>query len=717
MTTDVMGGSYRRRRTFRSVFLVSLKRKWRHFVLNGGIGLKYNPVAPGCDKSIDQCPSGSIVLYCHHFEFSNLRHPFSIFVLNVEYYRVSFGQIHPQRLARVLHFEVLCRASGYDPTLLSFRRFFRLVKNGDWFTFETSKVDTCLVSSMVTTLGAWKDRFFWVSESIVPFKMIWRHPDAVLNEPEPSESELNSCFLKAIRECLSRVRPFPEYLLVLLSISKLWDKPDRDPVLMRSGQVMSALDFVKSEDTSDVEFTDAEAAMGDDVVVRGFEHRFEDAKYVSVPNVKGFTKIVAPKALTRRSTRRMLKSAPQSSSSGHVDLSDDIEVSGDQGSDAKKENNLIVLGKKKSSGKKVTVTPVQGSSGKDVEGLSEDEVYVPNWGVKVGDSFKDANICADVLANFAPPGVRGSISEMEGDTMLSRLILSSCNLSALVAEGVTRFRKGMQEYEEFSKKKEKMKASMAAVKKDIDSFSKKEEAWVKKVGELTRRHEIEIVDLKKKMEVDMLKLKADRQALDVQKKAFAEEKEGLKASVVQATGDNQWLIEQGFQQVVTYLLHSNKFNSALGDVYTKLFNYRKHLGLVVGFKLHESSQALEHSPLFRPEASEIFKESVHKMERLTYPYVSEVSSCFGKPLFVLQELKPAGLNEKVCSEVLDSLSKKRSRSGDSEETFSEDADVSKEESLEGSAVAGDGGPKAKIAKKAKKGKSDGAGASKPSSDV
>ncbi|KAJ0575769.1 hypothetical protein HanPSC8_Chr05g0193701 [Helianthus annuus] len=95
------------------------------------------------------------------------------FVLNVlEYYRVSFGQIHPKGLARVLHFDVLCRASGYDPTLLLFRWFFRLAKYGDWFTFETSKVDTCLISSMVTTLGAWKHRLFWVSESIVPFKMV-----------------------------------------------------------------------------------------------------------------------------------------------------------------------------------------------------------------------------------------------------------------------------------------------------------------------------------------------------------------------------------------------------------------------------------------------------------------------------------------------------------------------------------------------------------------
>ncbi|MFS7967314.1 hypothetical protein Hanom_Chr09g00784321 [Helianthus anomalus] len=326
------------------------------FCIEWGIGLKYNPVAPGCDKSVDQCPPGSITLYCRHFEFSNLRHPFSIFVLNVlEYYRVFFGQIHPRGLALKFCVELpgmillCCHSAG---------------------------------------------------------SFAWRR--------------------MAIRECPSRVRPFPKHFLVLFGISKLWDKPDRDPVLMRSRQVMSALDFVKSDDTLDVAFTDVEAAPGDDVVVRGSEQRFEDEEYVSVPNVKGFTKTAAPKTLTRRSARRMLKGARQFTSSDHVDLSDDIE-------------NLIVLGKKKSTGKKAMVASFQGSPRKDIEGLSEDESYVPNWGVEVGDSFKDANVCSDVLANFAPPGVRGSISEMEGDTMLSRLILSSCNLSALVAMGVTHF--------------------------------------------------------------------------------------------------------------------------------------------------------------------------------------------------------------------------------------------------------------------------------------
>ncbi|KAJ0580987.1 hypothetical protein HanRHA438_Chr04g0175031 [Helianthus annuus] len=254
------------------------------FCMEYGIGTKFKPTAPACDVSIDKCPVGFIALYCRPFEFSDLRHPFSLFVLNLlEYYRVSFGQIHPKGMARVLHFEVLCRALGYDPLLLLFRRFFRLAKNDNWFTFETSKVDACLISSMVTTLGTWKDRFFWVSDSIVPFKMVWRHPDTVLNEPEPLESDLNNAFLKAIRECPSRVRPFPEHLLVLLGVSKSWEKANRDPVLMRNGMVMSALDFIKSDNTSDVVFEDVPVIPDENAVVKGTEQRFEGTGYVGVP--------------------------------------------------------------------------------------------------------------------------------------------------------------------------------------------------------------------------------------------------------------------------------------------------------------------------------------------------------------------------------------------------------------------------------------------------
>ncbi|KAJ0649090.1 hypothetical protein HanLR1_Chr15g0580251 [Helianthus annuus] len=224
---------------------------------------------------------------------------------------------------------------------------------------------------MVSSLGVWKDQFFWVSHEIVPFKMVWRHPDAVLKEPEPSALEINTRFLETLRECPSRIRPFPEPLLVLLGISKLWDKPDQDPVLMRDGYGMRLsccviMFLLPRDDTSDVVFGDAAATPGEDAVARGSEYRFEGSGYVSEGGVeKG------------------------------------------------KEKELVVAGKKKNLVKKGVTPTIQGSSGKSVEGLEEpeaEEVYVPNWGVKVGDSFKDPAVCADVLAHFAPPGVRDAIS-------------------------------------------------------------------------------------------------------------------------------------------------------------------------------------------------------------------------------------------------------------------------------------------------------------------
>ena len=67
-----------------------------------------------------------------------------------------------------------------------------------------------------------------------------------------------------------------------------------------------------------------------------------------------------------------------------------------------------------------------------------------------------------------------------------------------------------------------------------------------------------------------------------------EEKDRLKASLAHATSDNKWLIEHGFQQVVTYLLHSSEFNSALGDSYSQLLAHGRHQGLFAGFKACES---------------------------------------------------------------------------------------------------------------------------------
>ncbi|KAJ0834513.1 hypothetical protein HanRHA438_Chr16g0744461 [Helianthus annuus] len=168
---------------------------------------------------------------------------------------------------------------------------------------------------------------------------------------------------------------------------------------MRSGTVMSALDFIKSDDTSDVVYEDVPSVPDENVGV------------------------------------------PQSTSTEPVELSHDIEASGDQGVevDSEKEKKLVVHGKK-ASAKKVIATPVQGSSSRDVEGLDPDAVYVPGWSVKIDDSFKDAAVCEDALSHIAPPSVHNTISEMDDEMMLSCMILSTCNLAAMLPQGVARFR-------------------------------------------------------------------------------------------------------------------------------------------------------------------------------------------------------------------------------------------------------------------------------------
>ncbi|MFS7889906.1 hypothetical protein Hanom_Chr00s000005g01612461 [Helianthus anomalus] len=142
---------------------------------------------------------------------------------------------------------------------------------------------------------------------------------------------------------------------------------------------------------------------------------------------------------------------------------------------------------------------IESSSNDDLE-----EIYVPDWKVTVNDSFKSPAVCEDVLNHFASPAVPASSSSMVDDQMTINKKPTSCNLCAFLPEGIARFRKWMQDYEFFfSKKREAMKANMAALKKEAKGFAKKELARQKKVHELTQRHEVEVSELKQQAEASV----------------------------------------------------------------------------------------------------------------------------------------------------------------------------------------------------------------------
>ncbi|KAJ0835702.1 hypothetical protein HanRHA438_Chr16g0758421 [Helianthus annuus] len=153
-------------------------------------------------------------------------------------------------------------------------------------------------------------------------------------------------------------------------------------------------------------------------------------------------------------------------------------------------------------------------------------MYVPDWSVKIGDNFRSSAVCEDVLTHFAPPMVWVSLSAMDDDSMIFHMLMSACNFASMLPKGVSHFRKRTHEYEEFSKKIDKMKASMAAFKKENEGSAEKEKTLLSKVADLTSKHEVDMNELRKRLEADKLQVKAYREALDVQRKAFLEEKEG-----------------------------------------------------------------------------------------------------------------------------------------------------------------------------------------------
>lgn len=139
-------------------------------------------------------------------------------------------------VARVLHSKMLCCALGHEPSLPMFHCFFRLAKNENWLTLEKSQVEKALISSTILSLGTWKDLFFWISKSVVPFKMVWRKLDVVLNDKEPYEDVLDRYLLLKLHSFSSKFRPFPETLFISLGMSVKWEIPNLDSKLFVIGE-------------------------------------------------------------------------------------------------------------------------------------------------------------------------------------------------------------------------------------------------------------------------------------------------------------------------------------------------------------------------------------------------------------------------------------------------------------------------------------------------
>ncbi|GJZ87795.1 hypothetical protein Tco_0659405 [Tanacetum coccineum] len=125
-----------------------------------------HPVAVSSEWTMDRLDDDCIGLYEQYFEFAGLRVPFSTFLLAViRHFHVHISQLVPLGLTRLTLFELYCRSLDIVPSVSLFRVFYKLSKQGDWFSFEKRAGKDFrgkILNETFSCMKKWKGRFFFI---------------------------------------------------------------------------------------------------------------------------------------------------------------------------------------------------------------------------------------------------------------------------------------------------------------------------------------------------------------------------------------------------------------------------------------------------------------------------------------------------------------------------------------------------------------------------
>ncbi|GJU61890.1 hypothetical protein Tco_1243725 [Tanacetum coccineum] len=91
-------------------------------------------------------------------------------MLPKKYFNVHVSRLNPFGCAKITTFAVMCKAYGGEPMVEIFKGLFNLYPGGQWLTFakRQDKHVPNLLPKLITQIGNWKGRFFFVQDFIVP---------------------------------------------------------------------------------------------------------------------------------------------------------------------------------------------------------------------------------------------------------------------------------------------------------------------------------------------------------------------------------------------------------------------------------------------------------------------------------------------------------------------------------------------------------------------
>ncbi|KAM0025879.1 hypothetical protein Hdeb2414_s0021g00579841 [Helianthus debilis subsp. tardiflorus] len=309
-------------RTGRSVIRSVLTAKvLESFVDTYKIPKRFSPTLPGPDESTE-CTPDRIALYTLAFLSCGVRYPLSPFEIALLcHFGVHFSQLHPIGFMRVVHFELSCVAVSDEPSVPLFYMFYKLISDGDWFTFakRQNSVSRPCYSFMPTSTypKEWKSRFIFVSAAMIPESPPLKDAEAAIEDNIPILSADEIVQGKRMYENPMRAFTFSEGILAMgglspsysvrpkafsvkkLTLWKLLQGDSKDVKFVAGGSTV----VEGGEGTS----SDGEESSRDSLLVKHCSHGDEEDLESRFAHKR---KVASPKqALVPRDIRQRLRSA------------------------------------------------------------------------------------------------------------------------------------------------------------------------------------------------------------------------------------------------------------------------------------------------------------------------------------------------------------------------------------------------------------------------
>ncbi|GJW96269.1 hypothetical protein Tco_0178077 [Tanacetum coccineum] len=106
----------------------------------------------------------------------------------MKYFKVHISQLIPLGLNKVVSFEIVCRDLGIIPTVMLFRVFQILCRQGDCFSFAKRRntEDVCTDEGL-SSMKKWKNKFFLIDRRAILDYLTLRHSHSCVSDDLPTD--------------------------------------------------------------------------------------------------------------------------------------------------------------------------------------------------------------------------------------------------------------------------------------------------------------------------------------------------------------------------------------------------------------------------------------------------------------------------------------------------------------------------------------------------